>query len=123
MRRFLFIAAVIGYIVFFGRAILPTLSLYYNFTAYLVMVGFAVLATVCARGTQRWFASMGLVLAIAGCVYTGHYNAERRARSANTSMRKAMLSQPSLPLLRLLPLLEVGVTLRAVPAQLLAAYR
>jgi len=80
LRRFLLIVAAGAYAAFLVRAALPTLSMYYDFTAYLFMGACALIATVCARGSERWFTSIALVFAVAASIYAGNYNAQRRAK-------------------------------------------
>jgi hypothetical protein len=82
MRRVLLIFAAGAYAVFLVRATLPTLSIYYDFTAYLFMVGSAAIATVCVRGAQRWFTWIALVFAVAAAIYTGQLQCRAASEDA-----------------------------------------
>ena len=80
MRRVLFILAGIGYLIFLGRAFLPSMSIYYDLPVWLLMGGCALVALVCSSRRSRLVASIALLFAVAGTAYCYRYNTDRHAR-------------------------------------------
>jgi hypothetical protein len=80
LKRFLFILAVLGYVVFLAMALLPALTPLRPVGAYGGMAVCALVAIVCSSGGQRSLAVLGLVFALAGGIHAWRNNNRVYAR-------------------------------------------
>jgi hypothetical protein len=80
MRRFGAFIAVLGFVVFLGIALLPTLSARPQLFPYICMVNCAAIFILCERTAARFLGIVGLTLALIAGVRLYQRNARFDAR-------------------------------------------
>jgi hypothetical protein len=74
VRRLVYILATIGYVVSFLIALMPTLCALQPFWAWVRVGGFALVAVLSGKGTQRLWPALAVAVGLAGSVHAYRYN-------------------------------------------------